>query len=415
MTRHLFRLIWNRKRSNFLIMVEILCAFLVLEGVVVMATHYANNYRQPLGFSIDRVWGIRMDAKARAEDKDVRAAQMATVRQLFNAVRDLPEVEAVCAGFTIPYANSSWTSGSKIKGRQVDYAMNEGTDDCDAVYGITMTRGRWFDRTDDGAAYAPLVVNELFAREVFGDADPVNKTVPIDPDPEGERERAERGEKPPKPKRVVGVIEDFRQHGEYATPEPYAFERVDLTDPEAGPPRMLMLKVRSGTTPAFEEALAARLQSVAKDWSFSITLVSNQRDDKLLGYTGPLTLHAIVAGFLLLMVALGLTGVVWQNVTQRIREIGLRRAKGARIEDIHRQILGELVVMTSLALVVGVLLVAQIPLLPLPTDFTWIPVSVFVSSIVISVVAIYGLTLLCGWYPSRLATKIQPAEALHYE
>jgi putative ABC transport system permease protein len=115
------------------------------------------------------------------------------------------------------------------------------------------------------------------------------------------------------------------------------------------------------------------------------------------------------------MVTLGLTGVVWQNVTQRIREIGLRRAKGARIENIHRQILGELVVMSSLALLVGVLLVAQVPLLPLPADLTWIPVSVFVLSILLSVVAIYVLTLLCGWYPARLATKIQPAEALHYE
>ena len=96
MTRHVLRLIWNRKRSNFLIMVEILCAFLVLEGVMVLAAHYANNYRQPLGFSIDRVWAIRMDAKSRSEDKAVRAAQMATVHQLFNAVRDMPEVEAIC-------------------------------------------------------------------------------------------------------------------------------------------------------------------------------------------------------------------------------------------------------------------------------------------------------------------------------
>ncbi len=40
---------------------------------------------------------------------------------------------------------------------------------------------------------------------------------------------------------------------------------------------------------------------------------------------------------------------------------------------------------------------------------------VFVASIAISVAAIYLLTLACGWYPSRLATRIQPAEALHYE
>lgn len=415
MTRHLFRLIWNRKRSNFLIMVEILCAFLVLEGVALMATYYANNYRHPLGFSIDRVWGIRMDAKARDEDKGVRAAQMATVHQLFNAVRDMPEVEALCAGFTTPYANASWTSGHKANGRQLLYAMNSATDDCAKVYGMTLTRGRWFDRSDDGAAYAPVVVNEQFVREVFGDADPINKEPQKDRDPEEERARVERGEKPGRPWRVVGVIEDFRQHGEYSAPEAYAFERIDLTEPDTWPPRMLVIRVRAGTPPAFEEALVNRLQGVAKDWSFSVTMLTNQRDNKLLGYTGPLTLHAIVAGFLLLMVALGLTGVVWQNVTQRIREIGLRRAKGARIENIHRQILGELIVMTSLALLVGVLLVAQIPLLPLPEDFLWIPLPVFVLSIVVSVLAIYALTLVCGWYPAQLATKIQPAEALHYE
>jgi putative ABC transport system permease protein len=40
---------------------------------------------------------------------------------------------------------------------------------------------------------------------------------------------------------------------------------------------------------------------------------------------------------------------------------------------------------------------------------------VFLASIGLSVGVIYVLTLLCGWYPSRLATRVQPAEALHYE
>ena len=44
-----------------------------------------------------------------------------------------------------------------------------------------------------------------------------------------------------------------------------------------------------------------------------------------------------------------------------------------------------------------------------------VPGGVFVTSIALSVAAIYLLTLACGWYPSRLATKVQPAEALHYE
>ena len=54
------------------------------------------------------------------------------------------------------------------------------------------------------------------------------------------------------------------------------------------------------------------------------------------------------------MVGLGLTGVVWQSVTQRIREFGLRRAKGATIRSVRAQVLTEMMIMTSLALIVGV-------------------------------------------------------------
>ena len=139
------------------------------------------------------------------------------------------------------------------------------------------------------------------------------------------------------------------------------------------------------------------------------------RETMLRQYTMPLIAIGTVAGFLLLMVALGLTGVVWQSVTQRIREFGLRRAKGATIADIRRQVLVEMVIMTSIALVVGVALLAQLPLLPLPSELDVIPAGVFTLSIAASAGAIYVLTLLCGWYPSRLATRVQPAEALHYE
>jgi putative ABC transport system permease protein len=78
-------------------------------------------------------------------------------------------------------------------------------------------------------------------------------------------------------------------------------------------------------------------------------------------------------------------------------------------------VLVEMVIMTSIALFVGVALIVQLPLLPLPRDLNFIPASVFITSIALSAAAIYLLTLACGWYPSRLATKVQPAEALHYE
>jgi len=43
------------------------------------------------------------------------------------------------------------------------------------------------------------------------------------------------------------------------------------------------------------------------------------------------------------------------------------------------------------------------------------PTSVMLISMALSAACIYGLTLLCGWYPSRLATSVDPADALRYE
>ena len=73
-------------------------------------------------------------------------------------------------------------------------------------------------------------------------------------------------------------------------------------------------------------------------------------------------------------------------------------------------------ILTSLAVVVAVALVAQLPALPLrQMNLPAPPAVVWTSSIAVSVAVIYLLTLACAWYPSRLATRIQPAEALHHE
>ena len=160
--------------------------------------------------------------------------------------------------------------------------------------------------------------------------------------------------------RVIGVVSDFRQHGEFSTLDNYAFRRNNSrTRHRKWGCRTGVIKVKPGTTVVFEEQLTRQLQAMARDWSFDIKPRRRHARGHLAAVSGPCTGAGTIACFLLLMVALGLTGVVWQNVTQRVREIGLRRAKGARIEDIHRQILGELAVMTSFALIVAVALVAQ--------------------------------------------------------
>jgi len=81
MIRHWMRLIWNRKRANFLIMIEIFISFLVLEVVVLIAAQYVYNYRHPLGFSIENVWTINVDPKSHDDDAS-RKRDRETMRQL---------------------------------------------------------------------------------------------------------------------------------------------------------------------------------------------------------------------------------------------------------------------------------------------------------------------------------------------
>jgi putative ABC transport system permease protein len=414
MIRHWIRLIWNRKRANFLIMIEIFISFLVLEAVMVIGTQYVYNYRHPLGFSIDNVWVVEIDPKEREDDSN-RARHKEMLQQLLLAVRDMPQVQAAAAMYTPPYGNSTWRSVVTINGRKIFYGVNEVTDGARDVYDIDLRRGRWFSREDDAGKDQPWIINQRLAHDIFGDQDPVGRIIPEDAEPPADD--ASGPPAPRKAKRVVGVITDFRQHGEYATLENYVLQRNNISDLESktGMPNRLTIKVRPGTNVVFEEALIRQLQGVARDWSFEVKQADAMRMDRLKQFLVPAISFGVIACFLMLMVALGLTGVVWQNVTQRVREIGLRRAKGARIEDIHRQIFGELAVMTSFALLVAVMLVVQLPLLPMPAVSDNVTGVAFAASIVISVLTIYGLTIGCGWYPARLATRIQPAEALHYE
>ena len=424
MTKHLLKLVWNRKRINFLITVEIFFSFVVLFGVVLAAVYYVDNYNQPLGFAYENVWRVAVEMNDRGEgahssqntQTDINAPKelteeaepqaATTFKQLIASAKEFDEIESVATGTVTPYGDGTDTSAIGDDANLIRYGVNMVSDDYPQVLGLTLTRGRWFGKEDDGANYRPVVINEKLSRDVFGELDPLGKELrrPNLP-PKQEEEKST-------PMRVVGVISEFRKDGEYTAPENFLFARQLLNNQMSREPRCLMLKVRSGTTAEFEEKVIKRLQAVAKDWSFEIEPVTKMRETANTFRLAPLIAGGLVAGFLMLMVAMGLTGVLWQNVTQRTKEIGLRRAKGATARRIHKQILAELVIIATFGLIFGVAAVVQFPLLDVIGD---INSRVFGVSVLISLVVIYALTVICGLYPSWMATKVQPAEALHYE
>jgi putative ABC transport system permease protein len=119
-----------------------------------------------------------------------------------------------------------------------------------------------------------------------------------------------------------------------------------------------------------------------------------------------------VAGFLVFNVALGMFGVLWYSINRRRAEIALRRALGAGRRGISWQILGEALVLATIALMAGLFIAMQVPLLGL---YSAIGAFDYTIAMVLSAVAIYILVFICALYPSRLAMRIVPAQALRDE
>ena len=90
MIRHLFTLIWNRKKNNFLMITEIFFSFIVLFGVLSLAFFYLDNYRKPLGFKYDKVWVMNMRWN-QEKPEEIRAIQSRLKQQL----KSNPEVAEV--------------------------------------------------------------------------------------------------------------------------------------------------------------------------------------------------------------------------------------------------------------------------------------------------------------------------------
>jgi len=403
MIRHLFRLIWNKKRHNALITIEILISFLVLYAVITICVLGIMRYNKPLGFSYENVWRIDIDTRL-SFDSVYNAEKRSTVRQLLLSLRGTPEIEQVCAWAIPPYSNMMSTWGTEINGKLLRIAIHHGSEEARQVFGLNLIEGRWFESGDKWLNWSPVVINDMLARHTFGTESPLGKN----PFPKGD----DPSNKPEKDYRVIGVIDHFRKGGELSDPMYTAIEYFDIENTTQAISSNLMIKVKPGTTASFKEKLDRQMTAVAKGWSFDISTLEEMRRANFKPQLTFVVAIGLVAGFLLLMVALGLIGVLWQNVSRRTKEIGLRRALGGTSKNIYWQILGELLVLTSFGLFVGSLGIAQFPLLELIAS---VPANVYLLSLVISLTFMYGMSVLCGLYPSWLAMEIEPAEALHYE
>ncbi len=397
MFRHLLKLAWKRKSRNVMLTLEILLAFVIVFAVAAFAVRSVQLYRMPIGFQYENVWSVHMRFP---DDTAIDTAIYDNFRRTLEA---MPEVEAVGFAHSTPFTNSTWNSDMEAPSGATIYTDMFGiSDGFFEVAGMKATQGRLFSPEDDGSAATPVVLNRRLAGALFPGIDPVGKTY-LD----GSKDSKER-----RTMKVVGVVEDFRNKGEFMAPVNMMIERfVPGKNVHGG--RVIVLRMVPGTPRGAEVALAQKLNQVRNDWSYEIAPLTEKRKSQMRGQLVPMILMSVVASFLLVMVAFGLFGVLWQNTTRRIPEIGLRRALGASAVQIYRQIIAEQMLLSSAAMAVALVLLVQLPVTgALGESLNW---HVFAGATALSMGVIYLISLLCSLYPGWRASRLSPTEALHYE
>jgi putative ABC transport system permease protein len=388
MLRHLFKLIWNKKGTHSLLIIEVWAAFMVLFGVLTLIVFNLRNYMQPIGFQYEQVWNLELAAN---QDTTEIAAKLQRAMQ---RVRSYPQVIAASRmSSNTPFSANQ--IGNSVTYNKVDVGGDFYYTDGELakVLDLPLKKGRWYADADLVGKFVPIVVNQVMEDKLFQNESGLNKVI-------------KRDDKTMY--KVVGIVDKFKAKGQFMSDKPALFQILEKNDRWNS---NILIKTKAGTDANFEARLVKDIAMMLPGWGVEVGYLKDSRKNRENLTLVPVLIFLIVSGFLLTNVALGLFGVLNLNISKRKGEIGLRRAMGATESGVTSQFLGEIWVLATFSLVIGLIFAVQFPLM----NVFDLGKEIYIIAILAAVAVIYIIVTLCAWFPSKQAATIHPAVALHEE
>ena len=391
----------QQRFRKILVGAQVALSVTLLAGASLLITSFVRLSQQDPGFNSDKLW-IGVTALSPVQYPD-QASRARFAEQLQTALRATPGIDGVMLSSTFPlFGGPGITLYTRPEGDVPPVAERKGAPSNDVMpgwfhaAGIPLIAGRDFNEQDVLDHPNVIIISKAGAKTVFGDENPVGKTLLIT--------------NSSVPVEIVGVVGDVRS---VRLSQANSMEFYRPFTQESWP--FLKIVVRSAMpTEAITRSVKTALHGIdpnlALIWPqpFSEIMAQALGQAKLM-----MVLLGVFAGVALLLATVGIYGAVAYTVEQRTGEIGVRMALGAQTMDVLRLVLGQgmrpvifgLVVGLGAALGLGKLVAAQL-----------YQTSPYNPLLLTTTVAVLGLAaLLACLFPARRASQLNPVEALRME
>lgn len=396
----------RQRMRSALIVAQVAFSFILLAGAGLMLRSLIKLQQVDPGYVPLRVLNATMDlnwAKYRTTEQS-----RAFAKRLLEKVQLEPGVISAAVSSSFPLdpdaisGGSMWTRRFTVEGQVLPEsemapaaAIRVATPDYFKTLGIPLFSGRAFAPTDDEKGLQVAIVNQSLARRFWKNEDPVGKRITFD---KGEHWIT-----------VVGVVGDVKEFGLDKDPGDELYMPLE----QSGGVGNLLVKTAGGPI-NLASAIRAIIRNLDPDTAVTyVETLEQARSDSLT--TRKLTANFIgLFAILALVIAVaGIGGILALSVSQRVHEIGIRVALGARPWNVLKMIIGQGMMLVLFGLALGI--AGAIGLTGLlktflfevtPTD----PLTFGAVALVLAVAAFVAC-----YVPARRAARIDPIAALRCE